>query len=231
MGKLSRENIQALVARGELNFDNENLTDLDLSGLNLEGATFKDADLRGTTFFDSDYPERRTNLRGTVWTNANFPDQNNTNKVGVPFGEADLTGAVFDATGPNLLNLSTLDFGGANLANTKWTGAFFGEMDYYNPLFDGTTLRGAVFAESDLSGLDLSQAGSTTGIRIIDPLSLRQMRIRGDQLETVLQGLEVSDASKKAELESTKQEIAVLETEEDKIAMVAEKLGIEIIRD
>lgn len=225
MGRLSRDNVELLILRGErLNLSGENLRDLDLAELNLRRADFSGADVRGARFYNPEHRKVQTNLRETGWADVNFPDQWN----GVSFEWADLTQAVFESTGSVLLNLSTVNFDHATLDGTRWQRVFFGEMDYYNPTFVGATLREACVRECNLAGLDLSEADDIFGIQIIDPVYLTGMRIREDQAAEILRGFQITQQDNDV-LRSINAVLELGRTNAETASEICGKLGINVI--
>jgi len=75
-GKASgRAVIEAMLERGEKNFESRDLRDLDLAELDLEGASFRGADARASRCNRLEGDQAgETNIRGTDWTDATIAD-------------------------------------------------------------------------------------------------------------------------------------------------------------
>jgi uncharacterized protein YjbI with pentapeptide repeats len=151
--QLTRELVQERAQRGE-SFAGEDLRNLDLSGLQLQGLDFSRAiltgvSLKGTSVEDADFTEASlegTDLAGaclnrTVLAKANL---SKSNLAGASLKEIDATEAVFD---------------GSCLRGTAIGNAVFERAKMTDAILDEATGQDAIFAEADLSGASLKKAG------------------------------------------------------------------------
>jgi uncharacterized protein YjbI with pentapeptide repeats len=130
--------------RMERPFEDLDLTLMTMSGLALQGADFRYAELKDTYFADSD-------LRGAEFALAQFDDTN--------FKSADLSGATLDRIGGGLnprigplegaqlvsASLVSARFEGYDLAGANLTGAILDYADLSNAVLDLVTLVGVCY--------------------------------------------------------------------------------------
>ncbi len=135
--RLTREDVQQMVARGE-SLANRNLSELDLSDLQLPGvdlsyANLTDCELDGANLTGANLT--RAQLGGADFTDANLTD--------ATLDEADFTEAILDAT---------------KLARTSLNGTVFSELALAGFDFRGAQGLGADFSGADLTGAQFGGA-------------------------------------------------------------------------
>ncbi|MCG8538146.1 MAG: pentapeptide repeat-containing protein [Pseudomonadales bacterium] len=139
--KLTRDDLIAVQCHAEsssVNLCKVNLRSLDLSGIDLNGANFVQAQLEGA------------NLRGANLSGANF------NEAFLSYAnlkEANLSGAFLVDAHVNSANLSR-----ANLSKAFLAGAFVSWSDLSGANLREAVLVGVLLVETNLSGADLSGA-------------------------------------------------------------------------
>ncbi|MEE8106473.1 MAG: DUF2169 domain-containing protein [Planctomycetota bacterium] len=138
----TRERVEHALAEGR-DFVDEDLADLDLSGLAWPGTDLSGAILRGASFKETDLSGvtlARANLVGANFEGANLANAN--------LESADATGAVF---------------GAANLCAARAPDACLRDAVFVNAQMDSLVAPDAVFSGADLSGADLRSADLTNG--------------------------------------------------------------------
>jgi uncharacterized protein YjbI with pentapeptide repeats len=158
--KATRDSVQAVAGKGKT-LANQDLSELDLSGMNLTNANLVGAVLA------------KANLKGTKLAKANLSKADLT---GADLTGADLTGAVLDG----------VDLTGAVLADAQLTGlslayATLAGLNLKGADLSGSTGRGAEFSRSILAGAQLvgvkfPQAG-------FDECALEKANFKGAQLQ------------------------------------------------
>lgn len=220
--KLTREEVIKRLENKE-NLEDLVLVDLDLAGLNLEGKSFRRSDIRGLSLYRKDKDkegqiiELKTNIQGADFTDATVADLGPE----VFFGRVEAKGATFGFT-ENLVSRRTrlkesgqtptaencggfFGFNGSegNFNNTQWANIDFGGGSGYEAIFPGTDLTAATIQGSDLAGIDFSQT-KIDHIKIIDPVSLLEMKINTSQIETIANGVQLSNQDQQAEFSQIK---------------------------
>ncbi len=236
--KLTREDVISRLEKGG-NLENLILTDLDLAGLNLEGKSFRGSDIRGTSLYreeqseDGKHVEIMTNVKGADFTDATIADLG----LGTVFYKVDAEGATFGYT-EDLLSrrkrfrefgkdmeaedtggLFRFDGGEGNFRKTKWVNADFGGSTGFESIFLGADLNGAIIRGCDLSAMDFSET-KIDGIAMIDPVSLKDMRINEEQIESVVQAIKLTDRKKQLEFEALINDKGQREALEESFGMV-----------
>ena len=100
----SREELLHRYASGERSFPETDLSDVDLGGCTLDGASFEEQSWFSSTVFDG------SSLRGTIFRECHVKCAS--------FRQADLTGASFE-----LAAIEATDFHGATLTGVNFVGA------------------------------------------------------------------------------------------------------------
>jgi uncharacterized protein YjbI with pentapeptide repeats len=136
----------------KLNFQEAELAGLDLRGMNLDGANFKDCDLRGARFGDT--PPKR---------NKKYDNEDVLVSGHTPVAASSLRGADFRGSDIGEHNLQVADFSrvdgqGAIFSETDMTGAKFLKANLKSAQFVETSLVGTNFRKADLTGADLTEA-------------------------------------------------------------------------
>lgn len=216
--KLTREEVISKLERGE-DLENLSLTDLNLAGLNLEGKSFRGSDIRGLSLYAKAQSEG-TNIKNADFTDTTIADLGPE----ALFQEVEAEGAKFGYTEDLISRKKRLkesgqapraeDTGGlfgfnglrGNFRKTKWTNIDFGGGSGYEAYFPEADLSQSIIAGSDLSGIDFSET-NIDSIKIIDPLSLRGLKINEKQIESVAQAIELSNQKAQSEfLQATNKE-------------------------
>ncbi len=232
-GKLDRAAVAERLASGE-DFESVSVADLDLSGLSLEGKSFRMADVRGLHLFNEATGET-ANIKNTDWTDADVADLGSL----ADFSSVEAAGARFGFT-EKLKDRKARyeregkkpdwdDCGGlhnfvgnnGNFPATKWSNIDFGGRSSYEAVFFDADLMDAEFIGCDLAGMDLSRA-CLTGVKIIDPESLLGMQIYEKFVAAVARGVAFSDPVIQANWQAS-----ILENGE--AAAVERFLGINIV--
>src|SRR3989339_764977 len=222
--KLTRDEVESRLATGE-SLENLILTDLDLAGLNFEGKSFRESDIRGMSLYreeqkeDGTLVEIRTNIKGADFTDTTIADMGPE----VFFGRVDAGGATFGYTeklvdrrkrhkesgkAPTAEDTGGLfNFNGSegNFKKTRWVNADFGGGSGYEAIFPKADLSEATIEESDLTEINLSET-NIENIKIIDPVSLFGMKINENQIESVVQAIQLTDQEKQTEFLKEKAE-------------------------
>ena len=137
--------LKAILDRGknEIEPENHDQVELDLTGSDLRSANLRDADLAGATLTSA-------NLTGAILVRANLAeaDLRKADLSNVNFGDACLSNA--DLTGAKLAD--------ARLNQTKLLRAFLTEADLSNAMVVRSNLSGADLADANLSGVHILQA-------------------------------------------------------------------------
>jgi uncharacterized protein YjbI with pentapeptide repeats len=136
----------------KMSFENEDLTDLDLTNLNFSGCnccntTFSGASLQGATFTAANLSG--ANLAGCDLSNLNFQGAN--------LGGADLTGTILTAAILSSTVLDDTDFSTASLEN-----AIFDQAHGFRTIFVAANLKAARFIGADLQEADFETANLET---------------------------------------------------------------------
>lgn len=169
--------IQASKSAQGFDFQNVDLSQADLSGVNCTGANFTNAILDGTNFSGAILTSAI--FLGATFTNTNFSGAtldyavfSGTNVSGVIWGtaisaqHAHFDGAIgigckIGSTDPNQnANFSYADFTGANFSQSDFS---YASLD--NAILAGATFVGAIFQSADLT---FAQLGGVTGIAAAD---------------------------------------------------------------
>jgi len=239
--KLTKEDIINKLNNKE-SLENLILSDLDLSGLDLENQNFRGSDIRGMILYreekdeDGKVVEIRTSIKGADFTDTTIADLGPE----VFFGRADVTKSIFGYT-ENLIARRKRhkesgeipraeDIGGIHGFNgnegifreTRWINVDFGGGTGYEAVFQDADLSEAVMEACDLSGMDFSET-NIDGIKIIDPISLSGTKINESQIETVIQAIQLSDQNKQAEFLEEKENNGQNKTLEDYFGMIIVK--------
>ncbi len=135
-----------------LNFQEAELAGMDLRGMNLDGANFRDCDLRGVRFGHT--PPKRTKEYDNEEVLISGHD---------PIPASSLRGADFRGSDIGEHNLKVADFSqiegeGAIFSETDMTGAKFLKANLKNAQFVETSLVGTNFRKADLTGANLTEA-------------------------------------------------------------------------
>lgn len=208
--KLTREDVIKRLEKGE-KLENCNLADLDLSGLNFEGKSFRDSDIRGVTLYNESQKEG-TNIKNADFTDAVIADPG----LEVLFALVNAEGTTFGFTENLLVRRKrqresgkipeAADIGGlfnfngsaGNFKKTKWLNSDFGGGSGYETLFPNADL-----SESEITGCDLNQIDFSKtkidNIKIIDPLTLQGMKINVNQIETLTQAIKLTNKEAQSE--------------------------------
>lgn len=222
--KLTKEEVISRLESGE-NLENLILTDLDLAGLNFEGKSFRQSDIRGMSLYreeqneDEEPIEIKTNIKGADFTDAVIADFGPE----VFFSRVDAEGATFGYT-ENLVSRrkrhkesgkapmaedtgGLYNFNGSdgNFRKTKWINADFGGNCGYEAIFPGAVLSESAIEGCDLSGIDFSET-NIDNIKILDPLSLSGMEINEKQIESVAKAIQLSNQDEQAKFLKEKTE-------------------------
>jgi uncharacterized protein YjbI with pentapeptide repeats len=221
--KLTAEDVKNRIEKGE-DLEKLDLADLDLAGLNLENKNFRGSDIRGIILCcedkkeDGEIFEVTTNIKGADFTDATISDLGETY-----FNKVDAEGAVFGYT-EDLISrrkrhkesgeqpkpkdsggLFSFIGDGGNFKRTEWANADFGGNSGYEASFFGADFTEATIKGCDLSGMDFSET-DIDNIKIIDPVSLRKMRINENQIDSVVEAIQLSNEEKQAEFLKEKED-------------------------
>jgi len=208
--ELTREDIIKRIEKGE-NLENLVLAALDLSGLNFEGKSFRNSDIRGVTLYNNSKKEN-ANIKNADFTDTVISDYD----LAVIFARVNAEGATFGFT-ENLSAKRKLqsdsgkipqpaDFNGffnfvgtaGNFRKTKWLNADFGGGSDCEALFPKADLSEAEITGCDLNQIDFSET-KIDKIKIIEPITLRGMKIATNQIETVVQSIQLTNQDAQAE--------------------------------
>jgi len=212
--KLGRNEIIAMLEKGDRNFDGFDLVGVDVGRLNLRGATFRGSDVRSLNMKSTEAP---SDASETDWTNALFPDQ-----YGVDFEAANFEKSLFASTGRELLNLCMVNASHATFRGATFKRCYFGGETGYGFESRYTNLTDVLIEESDMSQFDLTDA-AVDGIRIVN-CQIERILIKPDQLDRILRGLEFTDPEKATAVEALKQAAGGKNIKE--ITEATQKLGI-----
>lgn len=226
--KLTREEVINRLENNK-NLENLNLRDLDLSGLNFEGKSFRGSNIQGIKLWreeldeDDKIVEIRTNIKSADFIDATIATLEETFTdlgPGAFFGRVDAKGAIFGYT-ENLFSRrerhekryrefgeipraedtgGLFNFNGSEgyFRKTRWVNADFGGSSGYEAVFTGADLSESIIEKSDLSGIDFSET-NIDNIRIIDPISLKGMKINENQIESIIESIQLSNQTQQAE--------------------------------
>ncbi|MFH1667532.1 MAG: hypothetical protein ABH884_00725 [Candidatus Komeilibacteria bacterium] len=241
--QLSRVEVENILEVGQ-NLENLILTDLDLAGLDLAGKSFRNSDIRGLSLYRQEQDQEgqkveiRTNIKGADFTDVICSDMG----VEVFFGRVDAEGAKFGYTEdlitrrkrqaesgvkPNVKdNGGLFGFNGSegNFRKTEWINIDFGGGFCYEAIFPRADLSEAVLVGCDLTEMDWTET-LIDNIKIVDPTSLVGLRIRTEQVVTIIKALEFTDPVRQATFLQTQKEISPQEclVENFQINIVAKK--------
>jgi uncharacterized protein YjbI with pentapeptide repeats len=218
--KLSKKQLERRLATGE-NPEKLNLTDFDLAGLDLEGKSFRKSDLRGAQFYwrgegkDGSMIEARTNIKRADFTDATIgefgpatlfvrveaeeasfgfsEDLNSRRKRHLALKKAGKIPATQDSG--QFLNFNASE---GNFKKTKWKNINFGGGTGYEAILFGADLSGAEIAGCDLSEIDFASV-KIDGLKIIDPSSLRGLKIEEEQVPALAAAIQLSNEKTAAE--------------------------------
>jgi len=241
--KLLKEEVVSRLESGE-NFENVVLADLNLAGLDFENKSFRGSDIRGLSLYDERQDEEgttifeiRTNIKGADFTDATIADLGS----GTYFGKTNAEGAVFGYTESLLVRRerhhesgkapTAEDTGGlhrfngrdGNFKKTTWTNADFGgNTGGFEAFFSGADFSEATLEECDLAGIDFSET-NIDGIRIIEPVSLFELRINENQVESLVQAIQWADQEEQAAFLKEKNEKGSQKVLEEQFQIVVVK--------
>ncbi|MDC0230622.1 pentapeptide repeat-containing protein [Aureispira] len=136
----------------KINLQEATLAGVDLRGMNLDNADFRESDLRGAHFGDK--PATNLVVRGKE-------GQFNSDKVPVSpstLRNADFRGSDMGEHEKLVADFSSANCEGANFSETDLTGARFIKTNLKNASFRETSLIGANFRSADLTDGDLTEA-------------------------------------------------------------------------
>jgi uncharacterized protein YjbI with pentapeptide repeats len=165
-------------ARGDYAF--VDLSDQDLTGIDLNGAYLEYADLTNTNLTNA-------NLSKAILTHAIFKGTNltNTNLTGANLGAIDFDGVLFrdaDLTGATL--------GKSNIVNTQFERCkmadkmdMFLETKFTQSSFTGSDMHKSIFIDADISGCDFSEADLTES-NFVNPI-MKSVNFSGASLTGV----------------------------------------------
>lgn len=200
--RLTRDEIIKRLEDGK-SLEELNLVGLDLAGLELKDVKFNKSDVRGIRLYqreekeDGTLVETTTNITGSDFTDATFADFDMTD-----FFKIDAENTTFGFTedlakrrkrhqetgerpkAEDTGGFFSFDGSKGNFKNSRWNNIDFGGGSGYEARFRGADLKYSIIARCDLSEIDFSEA-DINGIEVIDPLSLRGMRISEGQIETI----------------------------------------------
>ncbi len=217
----SREEIEEILATGDnlenLDLHAEEEADYDKRTFfagreDIDGVSFRGSDVRGLVLYLSEsdsgeYPEVRTSIRGTNWRECKMADQSMitdfkfVDATGASFGyfetlrdrfgrypegvPIDDSGAIFNFVGHggnfSRTHWLNVDFGGREVAETGYESEFMG-ADFTEAVLEGCYLQRIDFTEVEVAG-----------IKIIDPYSMKKMRITEAQVESIFDGIQLTD--------------------------------------
>jgi|GEM_PF-1940790 len=208
--KLTREDVIKRLEQNK-NLENYNLAELDLSGLNFEGKSFRGSDIRGVNLYD-EVQKQGANIENADFTDTIISDFS----LDVIFARVKAERATFGFTE----NLATkrkrqrdsdklpqpADFNGffnfvgtgGNFRKTKWLNTDFGGDSGCEALFPDADLSESEITGCDLNQIDFSET-KIDKIKIIDPITLRGMKIATNQIETVVQSIQLTNQDAQSE--------------------------------
>ena len=191
------------------------LAEEDLSEMDLKGINFGEADLSGADFYGSDLTEanlKMANLKGADFSEATF---SGAELYKVNLSGAFLTGAELSNTYLAEANLQNADLRGCRLRNVNLTEADLTSADlsesdlegvnFSNANITGANLSNSNLAQSNLKGLEYgsfhSMRGHYLGIRGLDscygnPIFIRDAKDQ-DYLDTVEHNIELTPSPRK----------------------------------
>ena len=139
---LSKEELANLLMNDIERFNEEitgkaiDLSELDLSGINIEGAIFDNVDLTSSSFADSNLTDVK--FLGCDLTSVDF---NRANLVECAFNESVLNGTDFSYSRVDYCNFSDADLAGAIMRDADFTNSDFTASENLNASrFDDTTI-------------------------------------------------------------------------------------------
>lgn len=109
-------------------------------------------------------------------------------KLGKPPKAAD-TGGLFQFDGSD-----------GDFRETQWLNVDFGGRSILSPHFEKANLSQSTIEGSDLTEIDFSET-IIDGIKIINPVSLLQMKINENQVDSLAQAIQLADKEKQLEFE------------------------------
>lgn len=171
--KWREENPKKLLHFNVINLRGADLSNRDLSGVNLQGidlqgVNFENTDLSGSNLYDADLYE--ANLKGAKFNKATLSSAKllELDLRGINFNEAKLDGAILQQANlsranfsrANLMNanLDKADLSEATLCDAKLWGANLGEVKLCGANLTGAQLHRADLLEANLTGADLTNA-------------------------------------------------------------------------
>ncbi|CAH0536124.1 DUF2169 family type VI secretion system accessory protein [Vibrio marisflavi] len=159
-----------------LSFAKKNLSELDLSGIDLSGASFQDAILSKTNFSGC-------NLSGCQFSNAiaDEADFTQSNVSKAQFHHAILTQTSFVKAEAKLADFSHAtmvesNLAQANLTKTVWSSAMANQSCFVQADLRQSDLSNGVFIEADFTQADMKQ--SLTGQAVFNDATLRSADLR-----------------------------------------------------
>lgn len=139
---LSKEELANLLARDIETFNKEmngkpiDMSEMDFSGINLEGAVFDNADLTSSSFADSNLVDVK--FLGCDMTSVDF---NRANLAECAFNESVLNGTDFSYAKVDYCNFTDADLAGAIMLEADFTNSDFSASENLNASrFDDTTI-------------------------------------------------------------------------------------------
>ena len=218
---MSREDVIALLEKGE-ELEEVSLLDQDLSGLKLDGESFRRSDARGLKLFreKEEGQYEIAEIRNTDWTDADIADLSSpaifcgVEAEGARFGFSETLSDRKARLAAEGKSPSWNDCGGyhnfvgnnGGFVKTRWLNIDFGGPSGYEAVFQGADFIDAVFEGCALSGLDLSEA-RLTGVKIINPHSIDGLIISERYAEDVASGLQLARAEDQEEFTRLVQEV------------------------
>ena len=156
-------------------FQNVDLSQADLSGINCTGADFTNANLDGTIFSGATLTRaifvgaslNKTNFSGATLDGAFFTDTDVSNVIwgtaisakGAHFKNSVGIGCQIGSANPNVhANFTKADFTGAVFSKSDFSYAYLNEATLIKSVFDGAICEGTDFTSAQLGGLDKTAA-------------------------------------------------------------------------
>ncbi|RXK85172.1 TIR domain-containing protein [Chlorobaculum sp. 24CR] len=131
-------------------FNKKDFSEIDLSGADLSGGSFKAANFSGANLSNAIFRDAKLNGANFVGADLRQTDFSNADICGANLIRSDLSGANLDGANLSMTDLNHANLKGALLTQSRLNGANLNECD----------MREAILSWADLSGVGLSMANA-----------------------------------------------------------------------